>query len=133
MTLLELLRDVEYELIKGSINIEINDITYDSRKSNKNTAFIALTGFRVDGHDYIDNAINNGCKCIFVEHVINIKQDITIIKLKDTRVDLSKISRTLFNYPDKEMITIAITGTKGKTTTSSMIKKILDDNNKEVK
>ncbi len=131
MTLLELLRDVEYELIKGSINIEINDITYDSRKSNKNTAFIALTGFRVDGHDYIDNAINNGCKCIFVEHVINTKQDITIIKLKDTRVDLSKISRTLFNYPDKEMITIAITGTKGKTTTSSMIKKILDDNNKE--
>ena len=127
MTLLELCRDVEYELVKGNINIDILDITYDSRKANDSTAFVALSGFRVDGHDYIDNAIANGCKCIFVEKDLDIEEDITVIKLKDTRVDLSRLSRTLFNYPDEEMITIAITGTKGKTTTSTMIKKILDD------
>ena len=130
MRLRELLKDVEYKLIQGNLDIEVNDIAYDSRKVEKDTVFVALKGFRVDGHDYIDKAIENGAKCIIVEDDINVSDDITVIKLNDTRTDLSKLSRTLFGYPDKEMTTIAITGTKGKTTISTMIKKILDDDNK---
>lgn len=127
MKLKDLLKDVEYELIKGDINIELDDIAYNSKLANENTGFVALTGFRVDGHDYIDNAISNGCKCIFVEKDVKVDKDITVVKLNNTRLDLAKLSRTLFRYPDKELTTIAITGTKGKTTTSFMIKKILDD------
>lgn len=127
MRLRELLKDVEYELIKGDIDLEVEDITYDSRRANSKTPFIALKGFRVNGHDYIENAISLGCNCVFIEDDVNIDEDITVIKLKDTRVDLSKLARTLFNYPDKSLTTIAITGTKGKTTTSSMIKKIIED------
>ena len=129
MKLKELLKDVEYELIQGNIELDVKDITYDSRTASKNKAFVAMKGFRVDGHDYIDKAIENGCKCIILEENKDIPEDITVIKLEDTRTDLSKISRTLFNYPDKDMTTIAITGTKGKTTTSSIIKKILDESN----
>lgn len=131
MKLRELLKDVEYKLIQGNLDIEVNDIAYDSRKVEKDTVFVALKGFRVDGHDYIDKAIENGAKCIIVEDDINVSDDITVVKLNDTRTDLSKLSRTLFGYPDKEMTMVAITGTKGKTTISTMIKKILDDNNKD--
>ena len=127
MKLRELLKDVSYELVQGDLDIEISDIAYNSRKVNGSTAFVALKGFRVNGHDYIDKAIELGCKVIIVCEDVNVDESITVIKLEDTRVDLSKISRTLFGYPDKEIITITVTGTKGKTTTSSMIKKVLDD------
>ena len=127
MKLRELLKDVSYELVQGDLDIEISDIAYDSRKVNESTAFVALKGFRVNGHDYIDKAIELGCKVIIVCEDVNVDKSINVIKLEDTRVDLSKISRTLFGYPDKEMTTITVTGTKGKTTTSSMIKKVLDD------
>lgn len=130
MKLRELLCDVEFELVQGSLELEVSDITYDSRKASEDVAFVALKGFRVNGHDYVDNAIELGCKCVIVMEDVNVNEEITVVKLKDTRVDLSKISRTLFGYPDKEITTIAITGTKGKTTTSSMIKKILEDNGK---
>lgn len=129
MKLKELLKDVEFELIKGNLDLEVLDITYDSRTADKTKAFVAMKGFRVDGHDYIEKAIENGCKCIILEELKETADDITVIKLNDTRVDLSKISRTLFGYPDQELTTIAITGTKGKTTTSTMIKKILDESN----
>ena len=131
MKLRELLQDVEYEFIQGDLELEISDIAYDSRKVGEDKAFVALTGFRVDGHDYIEKVLEVGCKCLIVEKEVSADEDVTIVRLKDTRIDLSKISRTLFGYPDKEMTTIAITGTKGKTTTSTMIKKVLDDNGKE--
>lgn len=127
MKLRELLKDVEYELVQGDLEIEVNDIAYDSRKVKDGILFVAMKGFRVDGHDYIDKAIENGARCIVVEDEVEVAGDITVVKLEDTRTDLSKISRTLFGYPDKEMTTVAITGTKGKTTISTMIKKVLDD------
>lgn len=130
MKLRELLKDVQYELVQGNLEIEINDIAYDSRKVKEGILFVAMKGFRVDGHNYINKAIENGTKCIVVEDEVQVSGDITVIQLKDTRTDLSKLSRTLFGYPDKEMTTIAITGTKGKTTTSTMIQKILNDNNR---
>ena len=130
MKLKELLRDVDYELVQGNLEIELKDIAYDSRKVNKDTAFVAMKGFRVDGHDYIDKAISLGCLCLIVEEDVYVGEDVTVVKLKDTRTDLSKISRTLFGYPDQEMTVVAITGTKGKTTTSTMIKKMLDDSGK---
>ena len=128
MKLRDLVKDVDYELVQGDLEYEVKDISYDSRRCDKDTIFVALKGFRVDGHDYIDKAIDNGCKCIVVEDDVKVSEDITVIRLKDTRIDLSKLSRTLFGYPDKEMTTIAITGTKGKTTISTMIRKIFEDN-----
>ena len=127
MKLIELVQDVDYVLVKGNLELEIKNIAYDSRKVNKDTAFVALKGFRVDGHDYIDNALSNGCKCLIVQEDVSVPDDITVIRLDDTRTDLSKLSRTLFGYPDKEMTVVAITGTKGKTTTSTMIRKVLED------
>ena len=131
MKLKKLLQDVEYQLVQGDLEIEVSDIAYDSRKVKENVLFVAMKGFRVDGHDYIDKAIKNGAKCLIVEEDVSVGDDITVVKLKDTRTDLSKLSRTLFGYPDQELTTIAITGTKGKTTTSTMVQKILNDCGRE--
>ena len=131
MKLRELLKDVTYELVQGNLDIEISDITYKSNDIGEDFAFVALKGFRVDGHNYIEDALKKGAKCIILEDNVDIADDVTVVKLEDTRVDLSKISRTLFGYPDKEITTIAITGTKGKTTTSSMIRRVLNDNGME--
>jgi UDP-N-acetylmuramoyl-L-alanyl-D-glutamate--2,6-diaminopimelate ligase len=128
MNLKELLKDCKYELINGSLDKYITEISYDSRKIKKDNLFVALTGFMVDGHKYIESAIKNGANTILVEQDIkNDNQDITIIKVENTRRTLATISRTFYNYPDKELTTIGITGTKGKTTTSWTIMKILEE------
>lgn len=132
MKLNKILENIEYSIIKGNTDIEINNIYYDSRKVDNGSLFICLSGSSFDGHDYIDSAIQKGAKAVLVEKDINIDKDITIIKVSNTRKLLSQISINYFNNPSKELTTIAITGTKGKTTTSFMIKNILEQDNKKV-
>ena len=127
MKLNELFKDIKYTLVKGDMELEINDIVYDSRKAIPGVMFMAIPGSEVDGHDYIKDAIKNGAKVILVSKDIEIKENVKIIKVKDTRHILAKLAMRLFKYPQSKLKTIAITGTKGKTTTSFMIKKILEE------
>ena len=131
MNLNKLLDNIEYKLIIGTLDLNISNIVYDSRKVTKDSVFVCLTGTNVDGHDYIDNALAAGATAIIVEKEIE-KKNATIIKVNDTRKVLSLLSINYFNNPSKELTTIAITGTKGKTTTSWMIKNILEEDNKKV-
>ena len=126
MKLSDVLVDISYEVVSGSEDILINDIKYDSRKVKPGDVFVAMVGFMVDGHDYIDIAIDNGASAIICERDIDVDKDVTVIRVNDCRSSLATISRTFFGYPDKEMTTIGITGTKGKTTTSWTISKILN-------
>ena len=127
MNLLKLLNKIEYTLVKGNVDIVVKDIAYDSRKVDKDYVFISIVGSNVDGHDYIDKAIDNGASCIIVSKDITIESDVTVIKVEDTNKILSRLSMNLFDNPHKKMKTIAITGTKGKTTVSFMIKKIIEE------
>ena len=128
MKLEKLLDKIDYTLVKGNCDLLVKDIAYDSRNVLDDYAFIALIGNNVDGHEYIDNAIDNGAKVIIVSKDIGVvEEDVTIIKVDDTNKILSRLSMNLFNNPHKKMTTIAITGTKGKTTTSFMIKKIIEE------
>ena len=131
MKLNKLLEGIGYTIISGSTDIEVSDICYDSRKVKVGSLFICLSGSNFDGHDYIDSAIENGAKAVLVEKDID-RRDTTIIKVSSTRRLLSKISINYFDNPIKNMKSIAITGTKGKTTTSFMIKNILEEDNKKV-
>ena len=127
MKLSELFKDIEYEIIKGDMEVEITDIAYDSRKVENNMLFMAIVGSSMDGHEYIKDAISNGARAIVISKDIEVDENVIVIKVKDTRSILSKLSIRLFKYPQSKLKTIAITGTKGKTTISFMIKKILEE------
>ena len=126
MKLQKILHKIDYQIIKGNLDIDIKDISYDSRMVTEGSAFVALIGIDTDGHNYIEAAIKRGATCIFICKDMDIKEDITVIKLKDTRKELANLSANLFENPSDKLIKIAITGTKGKTSTSWMIKNILE-------
>ncbi|MBE6824358.1 MAG: UDP-N-acetylmuramoyl-L-alanyl-D-glutamate--2,6-diaminopimelate ligase [Ruminococcaceae bacterium] len=126
MKLRQLLSLCEYTVLCGELDIDIADVIYDSRKVTKGCAFVCLKGFNVDGHKFIPDALEKGATALVVEDDVTAPQGITVIKVKNTRVALAKMSVEYFSHPADELKTIAITGTKGKTTTVAMIRSILE-------
>lgn len=127
MKLKNILNNVNYEIIKGSINIEINGIEDDSRLIKDKYLFISIFGFNVNGHNYIKDAITNGASCIIIcEDIKDIDEiDVCVIKVDNTNDIESILAMNFYNNPQDKLVKIGITGTKGKTTTSFMIKNIL--------
>jgi len=133
MNLVNILKGIDYEIIQGKTDIEINKINYDSRKVKELDIFVCIKGYSTDGHKYIDKAIENGAKVVVIEDDIEIKDDnITIIKCFDTRKVLALMGSNYYENPSSKMKIIGITGTNGKTTTAFMIKDILEANSKKV-
>ncbi|MBE6793456.1 MAG: UDP-N-acetylmuramoyl-L-alanyl-D-glutamate--2,6-diaminopimelate ligase [Ruminococcaceae bacterium] len=126
MKLKDLLSSLAYTVVRGTTDTEISDIIYDSRKVIKGTAFVCLKGYNVDGHKYAKDAIDKGASAIIVSDDIETDADVTIIKVDNTRAALAQMSCLFFGNPAEELVTIGITGTKGKTTTVAMIRSILE-------
>lgn len=129
----KILNNLDYEIIIGNLNANIMDIVIDSRNANENSLFVCLIGAKTDGHNYIENAYNQGCRNFLVEKDVGLDDylDATFIKVSDTRKCLSLIAQNFYNHPSKSLTTIAITGTKGKTTTAQMIKEIIEATGKK--
>ena len=127
MKLKKILEKIDYKLLNGSEEIEVCNLAYDSRCVSDGYVFVAIIGNNVDGHDYIDKALENGAKVIIVSKEVEVSKDITVVLVDDTSKILSRLSMNLCDNPHDKMTTIAITGTKGKTTTSFMIKKIIEE------
>ena len=126
MKLKELLYKIDYQLLQGSDMIEISNLSYEFNKKLDNFVYVAIVGNNIDGHDYIDDAIINGANVVVVSKNVKVSNDITVIMVNDTNKILSRLSMNYFDNPHEKIKTIAITGTKGKTTTSFMIKNILE-------
>ena len=137
MNLKNILIGIDGIKAKGNIDIEINGIDSNSKNIKPGYMFIAISGFSSDGHDFIKNAIDNGASVIVAENTdkvkkANIPDDITLIISENTRKFLALSSCNFYNNPSKKFKLIGITGTKGKTTTTFMIKEILEKAGKKV-
>lgn len=128
MQLRELCGDIEYVLIQGDLDTEVEDIIYDSRRPMKGAMFVCMAGAVTDGHEYIPEAVEKGVSAIVVERAdaaLGIPEDIAVIKVSSGRRALAFMSAAYFGYPDRRLVTIGVTGTKGKTTTTYIIRDIL--------
>lgn len=131
MRLEEIVAGAEYELLQGTLDKEVVDIAYDSRKVKENVMFVAIEGTVVDGHKFIPNAIDAGATVVVLEKDITIEnREITVLKVENARKALSLMSAAYFGYPAKKMITVGITGTKGKSTTEHMVRDIIEKSGK---
>ena len=130
MKLEKLIKDVEILSMKGSLDIDIENINSNSKKIQQNGLLFAINGFSKDGAEFIPDAISNGAKAIIVEQNVDIEslnlQNITILQVFDTRLALAQVSCNFYDNPSKKLKLIGVTGTKGKTTSTFMIKAILE-------
>lgn len=128
MTLEKIIAECDYKVLNGSVDIPVTGIVMDSRKIEEGCVFVAIVGSNVDGHSFLNQAIEGKAAAVVVSKDIDIKEykDICVIKVEDTRYALALMSAAYFDYPAKELFTIGITGTKGKTTTTYMVKNVLE-------
>ena len=126
-TLKELLTDVSHTLLQGSEDLVLSGICMDSRKVNPGNLFLCISGYQTDGHTYIPKALEAGATALVVEKDVEVPDNITVVKVPDARLALALISAAWYDHPTKKMTVIGLTGTKGKTTTAHMVKKILEE------
>ena len=139
MKLKELLIGIEGLKVKGNLETEITNIDKDSRNIKENGLFVAINGFSANGHEYVQSAIKNGAVAVILqqdsinaEFLKKLPQNLTIVVANDTRYALAICSCNFYGNPSRKFKLIGITGTKGKTTTSFMTKKILEKAGRKV-
>ena len=137
MKLKEMLIGLEGLKVKGDLDRDIKGVESNSKNVEEGFLFVAIKGFKVDGHKFIDSAIENGATAIIIEEGCDLKQiknldNIVVVMAKDTREALAIVSSNFYGNPSRKFKLIGVTGTKGKTTTTFMIKEILEKAGKKV-
>lgn len=127
MKLTALLERLQYEVVQGTKEIEITELTNDSRKVTEGSVFVCISGAVSDGHQYIEEVGKKGAAAVIVEKDVEAPKHMTVIRVEDTRYALALASAAYFGYPAEQLKVIGITGTKGKTTTTYMVKSILEE------
>ena len=133
MKLKDILARLPYKMLKGSAETEITSLVYDSRKAGEGSLFVAVVGAKTDGHAYLPQVFAAGAKAVLVEEGASLPEgfaypeDAVVAEVPDSRLGLALASSAWFGYPAEKLHMIGITGTKGKTTTTYMVKSILEN------
>ena len=127
MKLSQLLERMDYTCVQGSVDIPISHLLYDSRNACPDGVFVCISGAVMDGHTFISDVVMKGVTAIIVEKEVKAPAHVTVIRVENTRSALAYMSAAYFGYPAEELKTIGITGTKGKTTTTYMVRSILEN------
>lgn len=125
--LTDLLEHVEYQCLQGTTDKEITSVVYDSRKAEPGSLFLCIKGAVSDGHSYAASVAEKGAAVLVVQDEVDVPKDVTVIRVKDSRYAMACIAAAWFDYPAAKLKTIGITGTKGKTTTTYLVKSILEN------
>lgn len=137
MTLKNWLTELEYELVQGSLETEVSEVVYDSRKAAPGGVFVCIAGTRVDSHRFVPDVLKAGVRVLVTEHEIDQElalsglsreelEQVVVLRVTDGRRALARLSAARFDYPARKLVMIGVTGTKGKTTTTHMIKAVLE-------
>ncbi len=124
-----LVEKITYQCVQGSLDKDISAICYDSRKIGQGALFICIEGANFDGHSVAAEMVEKGAACLVVSKDVEIPSgsDVTVIKVENTRYAMAFIAAAYFGHPAEKMKVIGITGTKGKTTTTYMVRSILEN------
>lgn len=126
MMIKDWLEGLDYTLLQGSLEAEVQEVVYDSRKAAPGTVFICMKGTRTDSHDFIPQVVEAGAEVLVVERPVSVPEHITVVRVRNGREALAVLSAARFGNPSRKLLMIGVTGTKGKTTTTHMIKAILE-------
>lgn len=125
--LLDLLPAVNYALVQGNLEQEINELVFDSRKASAESVFFAIVGSTNNGHNYIQNVYEKGCRVFVVQESTSLPKDATIIKVENTSEALGLIACAFYDYPSQDLKLVGITGTNGKTTTTTLLHRLFTE------
>ncbi len=126
MTLAQLLEKTEYEVLRGSTETEITQIVNDSRRLKPGCVFICIKGAAFDGHKFAAEAVQKGAAAIIVQEKVDVPEGAAVILVPDSRIAMARMACAFYGYPASKLKMIGVTGTKGKTTTTYMVKSILE-------
>ena len=119
---------IEYKVLKDvNLDRKYDGIEYDSRKIKENYIFVAFEGANVDGHNYIDSAVKNGATCIIVSKEVEMKHNVSYVLIDDIRHKLGYIASNFYEWPQRKLKIIGVTGTNGKTSSTYMVEKLMGD------
>jgi len=125
--LLDLLPAVNYTLVQGNLEQEINELVFDSRKASADSVFFAIAGSTNNGHDYIQTVYEKGCRVFVVQETSILPMNATIIKVANTSEALGLMACAYYDNPSQDLKLVGITGTNGKTTTTTLLHKLFTE------
>jgi UDP-N-acetylmuramoyl-L-alanyl-D-glutamate--2,6-diaminopimelate ligase len=128
MQLRDILKDCNVKNIIGDYSIDVSSVEFDSRNVKEGSLFVCLKGYTVNGHNFIDKAIDNGAKVIVIEDDVEIREGYTYVKVYSTRKDMAKIASNFYNNPSSRFGVIGVTGTNGKTSITTFLREVLSLN-----